>query len=299
MDPARFHGTACRAANRVETGLTRGFARQGPGHIANERPKRVFPLPLSRTAWSRFRAFRLDPRLQHGVPRMTLSAGHMETLPDRFRDIDDPGRKKGRRHTLPSVPALATAPVPVGMRGCREIREWVDDLGPSGTGRSRVRFRNGLTFEQGRIHALLGQNGAGKSTLARALSGVLAPRSGRLQIESQDVAIGDAAAARAAGLDIVHQRPVLPLGLSVSEALEFASARKTGGRLYSRRGIDTAWQDRPDAAGIQVSTSARLSRLPVETVQAIEFTQVLTNDARVLILDEPTASAARSHRSVL
>ncbi|MYF88457.1 MAG: ATP-binding cassette domain-containing protein [Boseongicola sp. SB0676_bin_33] len=146
-----------------------------------------------------------------------------------------------------------------------------------------------LTFEQGKIHALLGQNGAGKSTLARAFSGVLVPRSGRLQIASRDVAFGDAAAAQAAGLDIVHQRPVLPPGFSVSEALEFASARKMGGPFYSRRGIDAAWQDRLNEAGIQVSTSAKLSSLPVETAQAIEITRALANEARVLILDEPTA----------
>ena len=139
MDPARFHGTVYRAANWIEAGLTRGFARHGQGYIANERPKRVFLLPLSRAARSRLRAFRLDPRLQHGVPRMTLSVEHMETLPDFFRDIDDPRRKEGRRHTLPSVLALATAAVLCGMRGYKAIKEWVDDLKPS----ELRRFRNG------------------------------------------------------------------------------------------------------------------------------------------------------------
>ena len=71
MDPARFHGTVYRAANWIEAGLTRGFVRHGRGYVANERPKRVFLLSLCRAARSRLRAFRLDPRLQHGVPRMT------------------------------------------------------------------------------------------------------------------------------------------------------------------------------------------------------------------------------------
>ena len=136
VDPARFHGTVCRAANWIEAGITRGFARHGRGYVANECPKRVFLLPPSRAARSRLRAFRLDPRLQHGVPRMTLSVEHMETLPDFFRDIDDPRRREGRRHAPPSVPALATAAVLCGMRGCRAIKEWVDDLRPSGPGAS-------------------------------------------------------------------------------------------------------------------------------------------------------------------
>ena len=72
---------------------------------------------------------------------MTLSVEHMETLPDFFRDIDDPRRKAGRRRALPSVLALATAAVLCGMRGYRAIREWVDDLKPSEL--RRVRFRDG------------------------------------------------------------------------------------------------------------------------------------------------------------
>lgn len=145
VDPARFHGTACRAANWTGAGLTRGFARHGRGYVANGRPKRVFPLPLSRAARSRLRAFRLGPRLRHGVPRMTLSVERMETLPDFFRDIDDPRRKEGRWHALPSVLALATAAVLCGMRGYRAIREWVDDLKPSGPGASACASATGGT----------------------------------------------------------------------------------------------------------------------------------------------------------
>ncbi|MYA87885.1 MAG: DDE transposase family protein [Boseongicola sp. SB0662_bin_57] len=137
-DPARFRTTVYRAANWTGDGLTRGFACRGQDYVANERPKRVFLLSLSRTTRSRLRAFRLDSRLQHGVLRMTLSVDHMEVLPDFFRDIDDPRRKEGRRHTLPSVLALATAPVLCGMRGYKAIKEWVDDFKPS----ELRRFRN-------------------------------------------------------------------------------------------------------------------------------------------------------------
>ena len=146
-----------------------------------------------------------------------------------------------------------------------------------------------LSFEPGKIHALLGQNGAGKSTLARALAGVLVPDAGSLQIQGQNVPFGDAAATQAAGLDIVHQRFALPPGFTVAEALEFASARKMGGAVFSKRQINAGWQARLQAAGLDVPVSARLSSLPVETAQAIEITRALANDAQVLILDEPTA----------
>ncbi len=146
-----------------------------------------------------------------------------------------------------------------------------------------------LSLERGQVHAILGQNGAGKSTLARALSGVLVPEAGTLQIAGRDVPFGSAAATQAAGLDIVHQRFALPPGFTVAEALEFASTRKMGGLFYSKRKVEAAWQARLDQAGITVPVSAVLSSLPVETAQAIEIARALVNDAQILILDEPTA----------
>ncbi len=146
-----------------------------------------------------------------------------------------------------------------------------------------------VRFEAGKIHALLGQNGAGKSTIARVISGVLSPQNGSLEILGQSVTPGDTAATQAAGLDVVHQRFALPPTFSVAEALEFASVRKMGGRFYTRRAVETAWKDRLDEARINVDPRARLSTLPVETAQSIEIVRALANDAKVLVLDEPTA----------
>ena len=103
VDPARFHGTVYRAANWIEVGRTRGFARGGHGYSEHARPKLVFLHPLSRTARARLRAAHLDPRLRHGEPRTMLSAAQMRSLPEFFQDIDDPRRRQGRRHALPTV----------------------------------------------------------------------------------------------------------------------------------------------------------------------------------------------------
>ena len=130
VDPALFRGTVYRAANWIEVGRTRGFARDGHGYSEHARPKLVFLHPLSRTARARLRAAHLDPRLRHGVPKMTLSAAQMRSLPEFFQEIDDPRRRQGRRHALPTVLALATAATLCGMRGYKAISEWVDDLSP-------------------------------------------------------------------------------------------------------------------------------------------------------------------------
>ena len=146
-----------------------------------------------------------------------------------------------------------------------------------------------LKLETGKIHALLGQNGAGKSTIARVMSGVLTPQQGSLEIMSQPVETGSAANAQAAGLDIVHQRFALPPTFQVGEALEFASARKMGGAVFSKAKTDAAWAARLKEAGIDVDPKTKLADLPVETAQSIEIVRALANDADVLILDEPTA----------
>ena len=143
VDPVRFHGTVYRAANWVEVGRTRGFARDGNGYRAHARPKRVFVHPLSRTARARLRAVRLDPGLYHGVAKMRLSAEQMRSLPAFFHSIDDPRRRQGRRHALATVLALASAATLCGMRGYRAISEWVHDLSPRVLERFGVRRRSG------------------------------------------------------------------------------------------------------------------------------------------------------------
>ena len=126
VDPVRFHGTVYRAANWIEAGRTRGFGRDGNGYNEHARPKLVFLHPLSRTARARLRAAHLDPRLQHGVPKMMLTAARMRSLPAFFQNIDDPRRRQGRRHALPTVLALAAAATLCGMRGYKAISEWVE-----------------------------------------------------------------------------------------------------------------------------------------------------------------------------
>ena len=84
VDPALFRGTLYRAANWIEAGRTRGFARGGAGYNEHARPKLVFLHPLCRGARARLGAADLDPRLRKGVPKMTLSA-HSGESDHRFR----------------------------------------------------------------------------------------------------------------------------------------------------------------------------------------------------------------------
>ena len=150
VDPARFHGTVYRAANWIEAGLTRGFGRAGKGYREHAEPKRVFLLPLCRDARARLRNAHLEPDLQKGVPKVTLSTEQMTSMPAFFKDVDDPRRAAGRRHALPSVLGLALAATLSGARGYKAISEWVNDLSPKVLARFGVRFRNRIRIPPSR-----------------------------------------------------------------------------------------------------------------------------------------------------
>jgi simple sugar transport system ATP-binding protein len=148
-----------------------------------------------------------------------------------------------------------------------------------------------VAFDSGRIHAVVGQNGAGKTTFARVCAGIVRPTSGRLAIEGRPVPVGNVSAARLCGVELVHQSFALPPSFTVAEAMEFGSTRKTP-PVYSRRALERRWHDHLASLDVGARLSDRIRDLPVETQQGVEIARALVSNARVLILDEPTAVLA-------
>lgn len=145
VDPSRFYGGVYRAANWHELGLTRGF-RRIPGGYSNRPeagPKRVFVYPLHRGV----PALLIHPDRTalglSGVPRMSLSAEQMRSLPAYFAAIPDPRRSQGRRHRLAVVLALAAGASLCGMQGYQAMAEWVASLGQAARRRFGCRRVNG------------------------------------------------------------------------------------------------------------------------------------------------------------
>jgi hypothetical protein len=144
VDPTRFVGTIYRAANWQYVGDTRGYQRIRGGYSHTpQTPKRVFVQPLQRTTRAVLSGPLLNERYQTGVPRMKLSAEHMQSLPEFFTPIPDPRRAQGRRHPLPAVLAIATAAVLCGARGYKAISDWAQALSPRARARFRCRYRKG------------------------------------------------------------------------------------------------------------------------------------------------------------
>ena len=145
----------------------------------------------------------------------------------------------------------------------------------------------GLDLEPGRIHAFVGQNGAGKTTFARVAAGLVRPDAGALSIHGRELRFGRVAAARAAGVELVHQSFALPPSFTVAEAIEFGAGGGIG--LFTRRRLLRRWSAHLRALDLDVDPRRRIRDLPVETQQGVEIARALVTEARVLILDEPTA----------
>ena len=144
-----------------------------------------------------------------------------------------------------------------------------------------------VTFDPGMIHAVVGQNGAGKTTFARVAAGIVSPDGGTLSIAGRDVRTGSVKGARAAGVELVHQSFALPPSFTVAEAMEFGAQNRRP--IFSRRGLESRWKRHLEALGVRASLRSRIRDLPVEMQQGVEIARALVTEAKVLILDEPTA----------
>ena len=146
-----------------------------------------------------------------------------------------------------------------------------------------------LTVGAGEIHALLGENGAGKSTLMKILSGIHQPDEGRIVVDGQDRHFADYHDAVAAGIGIVFQEFSLIPYLNAVENIFLGRERRRFGLLKSRsmRAEAVALFER---LGVHIDLSAEVRALSVAQQQFIEIAKALALDARILILDEPTAT---------
>lgn len=155
-----------------------------------------------------------------------------------------------------------------------------------------------LQVQTGEIHALMGENGAGKSTLMSILYGVQPPDSGEIVIRGAVRQFSSPIDAIAAGLGMVFQSFKLFPSLTVAENVVFRVEPTRRGRL-DRRGAERAVAEIADRYGLGIDARARVDSLPVGVLQRVEIIKALYRDARVLILDEPTAVLTPQERDRL
>ncbi|ROO85781.1 monosaccharide ABC transporter ATP-binding protein (CUT2 family) [Actinocorallia herbida] len=158
----------------------------------------------------------------------------------------------------------------------------------------------GLELAAGEIVGLVGTNGAGKSTLIKILSGAVAPTGGEIRVAGARVVLRDPLAAKAAGIQTVHQdidAGIVP-GASVAENLTL-DGLATGGRFVTGRGTRARARRIAEAAGFDAPLDAPAESLPPGPRQHLVIARALHRRPRLLILDEPTSSLARAEADAL
>lgn len=149
-----------------------------------------------------------------------------------------------------------------------------------------------VSLQRGRAHALIGENGAGKSTLMNVLAGLVAPDAGELRIDDQPVRLRNAADAARRGIAMVHQELNLVEELSVAENITLGREPTRRGLIDRRRAAQIA-REALARIGADLSPATAVKRLSIAQQQMVEIAKALAADARVLILDEPTAVLTR------
>ena len=154
-----------------------------------------------------------------------------------------------------------------------------------------------VSFQQGEVHAVMGENGAGKSTLIKIISGAINPDPGG-QIVFDGKAYSQMTPALSAenGVAVIYQDINLVTPMTVAENMFMG--RKMG-RGYSKRRLNKLAQAIFDEYGFNLNPAMRVERLSPANQQMVEIARAISNNARIMIMDEPTAPLAAAEVDLL
>ena len=149
---------------------------------------------------------------------------------------------------------------------------------------------DGVDFDlrRGEVHVLLGENGAGKSTLIKMLSGAYHPDEGRILVDGQETRVRDAQDAERLGIATIYQEFNLVPDLTVAENIFLGRQPRRLG-MIDRKRMEADAEVLLARVGVDVSPRARVRELGIARLQMVEIAKALSLNARVLIMDEPTA----------
>jgi rhamnose transport system ATP-binding protein len=153
-----------------------------------------------------------------------------------------------------------------------------------------------LDLYPGQVTALVGENGAGKSTIVKVLTGIYQPEQGSITVDGRETRFASPDAAAAAGVTAIHQETVLFDELSVAENIWLGHAPRGAFGLIDRRAMRTKAAELLRSIGADLDPDEKLKELGIASKHLVAIARALSIDARVVIMDEPTA--ALSHKEI-
>ncbi|QQM31390.1 sugar ABC transporter ATP-binding protein [Martelella lutilitoris] len=150
-----------------------------------------------------------------------------------------------------------------------------------------------LRLYPGEVTALVGENGAGKSTLVKILTGIYQPDGGAIRMDGEKVSFPTAEAASEHGVTAIHQETVLFDALTVAENIFIGHAPTNRFGLIDWKQIHDRARDILDSIGARIDPRHRLSELGIANRHMVAVARALSVDARVVIMDEPTAALSQ------
>ena len=161
-------------------------------------------------------------------------------------------------------------------------------------GSNQVLKDAGFVLNDGEIHALMGENGAGKSTLMKILTGVYTRDAGTVLVDGKEVCYKNPQEAEKAGIVFIYQEINSLFDLTVEENLFMGKEITKGFGIVDRKAMRAKAQEVMDRMGVSIPVDAVMGELSVGQQQMVEICKALMADAKVLIMDEPTAALTES-----
>ena len=150
-----------------------------------------------------------------------------------------------------------------------------------------------IALHPGKVTALIGENGAGKSTLVKILTGIYRPNEGEILVDGQPVTFASAQAAIDAGVTAIHQETVLFDELTVAENIFLGHAPRTRLRTIDWKVMNSRAKALLTALESNIDPTIRLKDLSIAQRHLVAIARALSIEARIVIMDEPTAALSR------
>ena len=166
-------------------------------------------------------------------------------------------------------------------------------------GSNQVLKQAGFTLESGEVHALMGENGAGKSTLMKILTGVYTKDAGTVLVDGKEVNYKNPQEAEKAGIVFIYQELNVMFDLTVEKNLFMGKEIHGKFGICDKKAMQKKAQEALNILGVNISPKTVMAELSVGQQQMVEICKALMADAKVIIMDEPTAALTQSETVAL